>query len=190
MEKEKKVGGYKHKEIHNHTRHRGICPTSVQDEILVCLYNGYNDSQVVWMTTAGQIKQTIKKDKQQQSLYKDPQFVAENINKDVVVDRYLPSTIVVVNKKGEYRYKYPDWSESSHSIYGCHGIACVNTGCILVSGWGNHRIHQIDMDGRFIQFILTNQHGVQYPRGLSIDNKGQLWLFNKNHEDVLIIKYR
>ncbi|KAJ8322159.1 hypothetical protein KUTeg_000630 [Tegillarca granosa] len=141
------------------------------------------------MTTAGQIKQTIQEDKQQQLLYKNPQFVAENINEDVVVVDGYYSTIVVVNKKGEYRYKYPDSSKSSHSIDGCFGIACDNTGCILVSDWGYNKIHQIDMDGRFIQFILT-QHEVQYPRGLSIDNKGQLWLFNNDGKEVTIYKYR
>ncbi|KAJ8321402.1 hypothetical protein KUTeg_001050 [Tegillarca granosa] len=169
----------------------GICLTSVQDEILVCLCE-HIDSKVVRMTTAGQIKQTIQKDKQQQLLYKNPQYVAENINKDVVVVDGYNSTftiVVVVNKKGEYRYKYPDSSKSSHMIGGCCGIACDNRGCILVSDFGNHRIHQIDMNGRFIQFILTQQHGVQIPWGLSIDNKGQLWLCNGGKE-VTIYKYR
>ncbi|KAJ8321399.1 hypothetical protein KUTeg_001047 [Tegillarca granosa] len=146
---------------------QGICLTSVQDDILVCLYI-HNNSKVVRMTTAGQMKQTIQKDKQQQLLYKNPLYVAENINEDVVV----------VNVKGEYRYKYPDSSQSTYRIKRCCGIACDNTGCILVSDCGNHRIHQIDMDGRFIQFIFTQQHEVQCPLGLSIDNKGQLWLCN------------
>ncbi|KAJ8321668.1 hypothetical protein KUTeg_000139 [Tegillarca granosa] len=150
---------------------KGICLTSVQDEILVCLYKD-NNSKVVRMTTAGQIKQSIQEDKKHQLLYKNPRYVAENINEDVVVvDGYYPSIIVLVNKKGKYRYKYPDSSQSSHRIDDCYSIACDNTGCILVSDLDNNRIHQIDMDGRFIQFILTQQHGVQIPRGLSIDNK-------------------
>ncbi|KAJ8321401.1 hypothetical protein KUTeg_001049 [Tegillarca granosa] len=164
---------------------RGLCHTSIQDEFLVCLHNGYdNESKVVRMTTAGQIKQTIKK-----TNINNPWCVAENINEDVVVmDSY--STIVVVNKKGEYRYKYPGSSHSSHMIGGCYGIACDNTGCILVCDYYNNRIHQIDMDCRFIQFILTQQHGVQIPMGLSIDNKGQLWLCNNDGKEVTIYKYR
>ncbi|KAJ8322365.1 hypothetical protein KUTeg_000836 [Tegillarca granosa] len=165
---------------------RGLCPTSVQDEILVCLYDVINiNGKVVRMTTAGQIKQSIQKDKQQKLLYTYPRYVAENISGDVVVvDGILPSTILVVNKKGEYRYKYPDPSQSSHRIGYCYGLACDNKGCILVSDWGCHRIHQIDMDGRFIQFILTQQHGVQIPHGLSIDNKGQLWLCNNDGKEI------
>ncbi|KAJ8322366.1 hypothetical protein KUTeg_000837 [Tegillarca granosa] len=174
---------------------RGLCLTSVQDVILVCLCQPIlykpNVGKVVRMTTVGQIKQTIQKDKHNQSLYKDPQYVAENINKDVVVvDGYYSTTIVVVNKKGECRYKYPDSSRSSHRIGGCYGIACDSTGCILVSDCDNRRIHQVDMDGRFIQFILAQHHGVQIPRGLSIDNIGQLWLCNNNRKEVLIFKYR
>ncbi|KAJ8321868.1 hypothetical protein KUTeg_000339 [Tegillarca granosa] len=171
---------------------RGLCLTSVENEVLVCLYKAYNNNKIVRMTTTGQIKQTIQKDKQQQSLYKDPSYVAENINEDVVVvDSIFYSTcIVAVNNKGEYRYKYPDSSHSSHRIDDCCGIACDNTGCILVSGLGNHRIHQIDMDGRFIQFILTQQHEVHKPWGLSIDNKGQLWVCNNDGKEVTIYKYR
>ncbi|KAJ8321866.1 hypothetical protein KUTeg_000337 [Tegillarca granosa] len=169
-------------------RTHGICLTSVQDEILVCLYK-LNDSKVVRMTTAGQIKQTIQEDKKHQLLYKSPRYVVENINEDVVVvDDY--SAIVVVNKKGEYRYKYPESLLSSQRIGDCFGIACDNRGCILVSDCGNHTIHLIDMDGMFIQFILTQQHGVYKPTGLSIDNKGQLWMCNNNDKEVTIYKYR
>ncbi|KAJ8303287.1 hypothetical protein KUTeg_019683 [Tegillarca granosa] len=108
---------------------QGLCNTSVPDNILVCLYNkGDNDSKVVRMTTAGHIKQTIQNNKQQKSLYKYPRYVAENINEDViVVDGCYPSTIVVVDKRGEYRYTYPDSSQSSHTIDWCYGTACDNT---------------------------------------------------------------
>ncbi|KAJ8321209.1 hypothetical protein KUTeg_001237 [Tegillarca granosa] len=149
------------------------------------MYNNDDDSKVVRMTTEGHIKQTIQKKKQHESLYQNPKYVAENINEDVVVvDDAYPSTIVVVNKRGEYRYTYPDSSQSSHTIELCDGIACDNTGCILVSDCGKHRIHQIDMDGRFIQFILTKQNGVHGAQGLSIDNKGQLWLCNNNGKEI------
>ncbi|KAJ8321208.1 hypothetical protein KUTeg_001236 [Tegillarca granosa] len=170
---------------------KGLCYTLVPDNILVCLYDDVDDCKVVRMTTEGHIKQTIQKDKQQKALYKNPRFVAENINEDVVVvDGSFHPIVVVVNKNGEYRFTYPDSSQSSDTINGSSGIVCDNTGCILVSDFSNHRIHQIDMDGRFIQFVLTLTHGVQCPLGMSVDNKGQLWLCNKNGKEVTIFKYR
>ncbi|KAJ8303289.1 hypothetical protein KUTeg_019685 [Tegillarca granosa] len=45
------------------------------------------------------------------------------------------------------------------------------------------------MEGRFIQFVLTLQHGVQHPEGMSIDNKGQLWLCNNGGYEVTIFNY-
>ncbi|KAJ8301116.1 hypothetical protein KUTeg_020103 [Tegillarca granosa] len=169
----------------------GLCYTSVNDNILACLYKSHGDSKVVRMTTTGHIKQTIQKDKHHKSLYKDPWYIAENVNEDIVVVNGLyPCTIVVVNKIGEYRYKYPDLPQSSHPIDVCDGIACDNTGCTLVSDLGNHRLHQIDMYGRFIQFFLTQHDGVHSPRGLSIDNNGQLWLCNNDGKEVIIFKYR
>lgn len=142
------------------------------------------------MTTAGQVKQTIQNKKKHRPLFKDPQYVAENINRDVVVlDDNDPATIVVTTKEGRLRYKYPDLVHLSHTIDRCHGIACDNNGCILASDYGNKRIHQIDIDGRFIQFILSEQEGIQLPWGLSIDNKDQLWLSNENGLEVTVYKY-
>ncbi|KAJ8321211.1 LOW QUALITY PROTEIN: hypothetical protein KUTeg_001239 [Tegillarca granosa] len=138
------------------------------------------------MTTEGHIKQTIQKDKQHQSLYNDPLYVVENINEDVVVVDGCSPCAIVLTRVESTGIHIQDSSQSSHceSIASCYGIACDNVGCILVSDWGSHRIHQIDMDGKFIQFILTQQHGIQSPLGLSIDNKSQLWLCNNDGKEV------
>ncbi|KAJ8311957.1 hypothetical protein KUTeg_009330 [Tegillarca granosa] len=168
---------------------KGITLTS-QGDILVCLCKSKYDNKVVRMTTAGHVKQTIQKNKQHQPLFTNPQHVAENVNGDVVVvDNNVHAFIVVTNKEGRLKYMYPDFEQSFHIIDECSGIACDSIGCILVSDYLNHKIHQIDIDGRFIQFILSEQEGIQLPWGLSIDNKGQLWLGNENGLEVTVYKY-
>ncbi|KAJ8297559.1 hypothetical protein KUTeg_024090 [Tegillarca granosa] len=154
---------------------QGLCVTSEQD-ILVCLYNPsrMNDNKVVRMSLNGQIKQTIQYNKQNKPLFSYPQLVTENINGDIcVVDDYV--TVVVVNNDGQFRFKYPESGKSTHTICSCYGIACDKLGYILISDRLYSQIHQIDSDGKFVQFVLTRQHGIENPFGLSIDNKGQLW---------------
>ncbi|KAJ8298291.1 hypothetical protein KUTeg_024822 [Tegillarca granosa] len=167
---------------------RGLCVTSEQD-ILVCLYNNKNDNKVVRMSFNGQIKQTIQYNKQNKPLFSNPVYVTENINGDIcVVDNI--SAVVVVNKDGQFRFKYPESGKSSHTIDHCYGIACDKLGYILISDVSNSQIHQIDSDGRFVQFVLTRQHGIEDPRGLSIDDKGQLWVCNCLGYEVRVYKYR
>ncbi|KAJ8298524.1 hypothetical protein KUTeg_025055 [Tegillarca granosa] len=166
---------------------QGLCVTSEQD-ILVCLYNEKND-KVVRMSLNGQIKQTIQYNKQNKPLFSDPKLVTENINGDIcVVDDYR--TVVVVNKDGQFSLKYPESGKSTHTIGDCSGIACDKLGYILISDYVNSQVHQIDSDGKFVQFVLTEQHGIEKPLGLSIDNKGQLWVCYKNGTEVRVYKYR
>ncbi|KAJ8297831.1 hypothetical protein KUTeg_024362 [Tegillarca granosa] len=141
------------------------------------------------MSLNGQIKQTIQYNKQNEPLFSNPQLVTENINGDIcVVDDY--SAVVVVDKGGQFRFKYPESGKSTHTIDDCYGIVCDKLGYILISDYRNNRIHQIDSDGKFVQFVLTEQHGIRYPRGLSIDDKGQLWVCNNDSFEVRVYKYR
>ncbi|KAJ8297611.1 hypothetical protein KUTeg_024142 [Tegillarca granosa] len=168
---------------------KGLCLTTEQD-VLVCLYKGENDNKVVRMSLNGQIKQTIKYNKQNQSLFIDPTEVTENYNGDVcVVDNC--NYVVVVNKDGQFKFKYPDF-DSSTSIKPlcCYGIACDKLGNILLSDHKNNRIHQIDCDGNFLQFVLASEHGIEYPWGLSIDDEGKLWVCNETGDEVRVYKYR
>ncbi|KAJ8297835.1 hypothetical protein KUTeg_024366 [Tegillarca granosa] len=167
---------------------KGLCLTSEQN-ILVCLYNGWDDTKVVKMSINGQIKQTIQYNKQNKPLFSNPMFVTENINGDVcVVNDY--SAVVVVNKDGQFRFNYSELGKSTHPIDYCSGIACDKLGYILISDVSNSRIHQIDSDGKFVQFVLTEQHGIVNPLGLSIDDKGQLWVCNNFCKEVRVYKYR
>ncbi|KAJ8297836.1 hypothetical protein KUTeg_024367 [Tegillarca granosa] len=136
------------------------------------------------MSLNGQIKQTIQYNKQNKPLFSDPKLVTENINGDIcVVDDYR--TVVVVNKDGQFSLKYPESGKSTHTIGDCSGIACDKLGYILISDYVNSQIHQIDSDGKFVQFVLTEQHGIEKPLGLSIDDKGQLWVCYKNGTELV-----
>ncbi|KAJ8297874.1 hypothetical protein KUTeg_024405 [Tegillarca granosa] len=168
---------------------QGLRVTSEQD-ILVCLNDEKNDNKVVRMSLNGQIKQTIQYNKQNKPLFSNPMFVTDNINADIcVVDNYS-SVVVVVNKDGQLRFMYPESGTYTHTIGLCFGIACDKLGYILISDHLNSRIHQIDSDGKFVQFVLTRQHGIEDPRGLSIDDKGQLWVCNNFGREVRVYKYR
>lgn len=166
---------------------RGIYATSSQ-QLLVCLCKSVNDNKVVRMSLNGQIKQTIQYNKQNKPLFSFPRLVTENINEDIcVVDGH--STVVVVNKDGEFRFKYPESYQSTHTIGSC-GIACDKLGYILISDYSNSQVHLIDIDGKFVKFVLTDQNSISQPWGLSTDHKGQLWVCNNEGSKVTVYKYR
>ncbi|KAJ8297520.1 hypothetical protein KUTeg_024051 [Tegillarca granosa] len=165
---------------------------TIDQDLLVCLYfdgRKNDNSKVVRMSLNGQIIQTLQYNKENTPLFNNPQLVTENINGDIcVVD--TSKTVVAVNKDGEFRFKYPESNTSSHTFRNCYGIACDKLGYILISDFGNNRIHQIDSDGKFVQFILTVQHCLVRPWGLSIGDDGQLWVCNKGGSEVRVFIFR
>ncbi|KAJ8297613.1 hypothetical protein KUTeg_024144 [Tegillarca granosa] len=111
------------------------------------------------------------------------------MNGDVcVVDDYC--SVVIIDKDGQLRCKYPVSDKSTNNHGYCYGIACDKLGNVLISDMDNNRIHQLDKDGNFVQFVLTKLDGIFRPYGLSIDKKGQLWVCNDSGNEVRVYKYR
>ena len=100
-------------------------------------------------------QQCIQFDNQGQSLYSSGgnKYISENRNKDVCVADFLARAVVVVDRDGGFRFKYP---ESSLNIKGFYpaGIATDSEGCILTSDSNNHCVHILDQDG-FLRSRIT-----------------------------------
>lgn len=165
---------------------QGLCMTAAED-LLVCLCKE-NDNKVTRVSMDGEIKQNIPDD-QQKTLFKNPQLVTENINGDICVVDGL-NKVIIVNKDGRLKFTYPDADHSEHTLEDCHGITCDKLGYILVSDWNNNEVHQINSEGQFVKFVLTYEHDIQEPWGLSIDDNGQLWVGNDGGIKVTVYKYR
>jgi DNA-binding beta-propeller fold protein YncE len=150
----------------------GIFACSI-DNILVALKNAsYTEAKVV-RYIKGREKQTIQFDDVGQALY-SPQrnlmFVAENQkNNDVIVSDKAAKQIVVVNKSGKFRFRYPEKKSFTPRC-----VATDTRGRILITDGESNRIHVVDADGKSMSYI--DNCSLDVPVSITIDNDNVLWV--------------
>ena len=65
-------------------------------------------------------------------------------------------------------------------------------GHVLIADHNNHRVHILDQEGQFIQFILTSQQGLHEPITIDVDKEGYVWvgeLVDINKGRVKVARY-
>lgn len=173
----------------NHCKTQGLTVTD-DNYIVVCLYNStQKEGQLVKLCTNGTLIDTIHYDADKQPLFEDPYRISSNRNGDLIVVQLYNSDIVVVNKLGQKRFTYTghdDWGDGEFNPW---YTTTDHKSHILISDYWNSLIHLLDKDGNFLQFIITDQHGIQKPWGLSIDMLGRLWVCSSGNDQVMVVKY-
>lgn len=108
------------------------------------------------------LTQTIKDENKPRSWYKDPRFITENNNGDVVVSdifRNLPNRgeLVVTSREGIRRFTYtgPPPDIPGSGLFLPQGICTDVLSHILVYDGITHTVQMIDRDGRFLSYLLA-----------------------------------
>ncbi|KAJ8311005.1 hypothetical protein KUTeg_011450 [Tegillarca granosa] len=163
---------------------RGITVTDTGN-VLVVLYK-YKDSKIVEITTSGQHIRTIQHDPvDNKQLFGHPRFICTNINCDIIVTD--DDKVVVVNEPGQKRFIYqPEGTQLIHSFSPQYTVTDKH-GHIIISDYWNCLIHVLDIDGKFIQYLIKPEYCLPY--GMDLDNHGRLWLCNYGKEEIKKIKY-
>ena len=103
------------------------------------------------------------------TLYKDPWYITENNNGDVVVSDYHRHAVVVTSGEGVHRFSYTGPPLGSELLIP-RGICTDVMSHILVSDVNTDSIQMLDRDGQFLSYLLTPQSpGIHWPWGLSYD---------------------
>ncbi|XP_061187316.1 uncharacterized protein LOC133195479 isoform X2 [Saccostrea echinata] len=162
------------------------CPST--GDLLVGMYRyDTRTAQVNRYNNTGQHIQTIQHDNNTgQGLYSDPIYITENRNGDVIVSD-LYRGVVVTDGVGKHRFSYT--GHPSGSRLRPRGICTDALSHILVCDDNTHTVQMIDKDGQFLSLILTAEHGIYTPLGLSYDdNTNLLWVGSFNNNTVNIYR--
>lgn len=104
----------------------------------------------------GQLTQTIQHDNTGQlTLYKNPYYITENNNGDVVVSDFevhLSGAVVVLERGGRHRFSYTGHPSGSQLRPG--GICTDALSHILVCDVRTYTLQMIDRDGQFLSHLL------------------------------------
>lgn len=164
-----------------------VCSHSSGD-VLVGMWEFLTDrGKIMRLNSIGEIKDTIEKDKNNDNLYRNPVFITENNNGDIVVSD-LNRCLVVTDRGGKHRFSYTGHPiESGLSPCGTCTDVFSN---IVVCDIRTNTVQIIDKDGTFMYFILTESNGIFEPWGLCCDIISHLlWVGSKSTNKVKVFRY-
>ncbi|XP_078311435.1 uncharacterized protein LOC111100403 isoform X3 [Crassostrea virginica] len=148
------------------------CSPSSGDLLVGMCTNKYPyTGKVMRYDNTGKHKQTIPHDDNTpHTLYKEPDYITENNNGDVLVSDYWRHAVVVTSGEGVHRFSYT--GPPSGSGLSPRGICTDVMSHILVSDLSTDTVQMLDRDGQFLSYVLTYRQtpGMDYePSGLSYD---------------------
>lgn len=164
-----------------------VCSHSSGDVLVGMWEVGTDRGKIMRLNSIGEIKDTIEKDKNNDNLYKNPMFITENNNGDIVVSD-LNRCLVVTDRGGEHRFSYTGHPTGS-GLTPC-GICTDIFSNILVCDKRTNTVQIIDKDGTFMYFLLTESDGIFKPWGLCYDIISHLlWVGSDSNNVVKIFRY-
>ena len=90
-----------------------------------------------------------------------------------------------MNKSGQHRFFYT----GQGSGFRPYGICTDILGHILVCDYVSNNVHLLDQDGGFLSRILSEQQGIEYPRGVCVDDENNLYVGQLRTNPVTVYKY-
>ena len=138
----------------------------------------------------GQLTKSIQLDSNHHPMYRDPCYITENNNGDIVVSDWRQKAVVVTESEGSHRFSFkghPPGSKLSP-----RGICTDVLSHILVCDCRTNTIQMVDKDGQFLLYLLTNSSSdlLTSPRSLHYDTKTQiLWVASYDNNTVSAYRY-
>ena len=122
-----------------------------------------------------------------------PEKVSANkINQDIYIcDQKNNSTykgkLIAVRADGKLRYEYS--GKDNKPL--CPSNVCTDQmGHVLITDYWQSRVHILDQEGQFIQYILTSQQGLRLPTMIDVDTLGNVWVGEYGEQNLIkVAKY-
>eukprot|EP00105_Crassostrea_gigas_P009812 XP_011424898.1 PREDICTED: uncharacterized protein LOC105326507 [Crassostrea gigas] len=149
-------------------------PTDDTDDIYYADDTTPRTGKVTRYNQKGQLTQTIQYENKRLELYRQPNYITENNNGDVVVSDY-ESAVVVTERGGKHRFSYTGHPPGSN--LGPLGICTNAMSHILVCCQITETVQVLDKNGQFLFHLLEKSQEMGVPRSMSYDGKThRLWV--------------
>lgn len=174
----------------------GMC-LSLSGHILVCVAqlkvmetNESDVGKVLRMNCQGNIFQEIQRKNNNENLYTRPICISENVNQDICVSDCFKCSVIVVDRTGRFRFAYGGgFTLKNGNVFIPTELDTDKDGNILITDEINDFVHLLDINGRFLRYILTTEDGISKPRGLKVDDEDRLWLTETNTQRIKVFQY-
>lgn len=154
---------------------RCVCCSAYNRDLLVGMYKtNPRKGQVSRYNDAGLLIQTIPQQEGGQDIYKEPTYIVENNNRNIIVSDYTwpYGAVIVTNHEGTYLFSYT--GHPPGSVLYPRGICTDGLSNILVCDIGTNTVHVIDKNG---YFLVKVSEGIPLPYSICYDfNTHLLWI--------------
>ncbi|XP_078310329.1 uncharacterized protein LOC111133073 [Crassostrea virginica] len=161
-----------------------VYSSHINGDLLVGMFKD-KEAKVTRYSKAGQEIQSIQMDNQGQELYSYPYYITENVNGDICTSDWNKKAVVVVNKSGQHRFSYT----GQGSGFSPYGICTDVLGHILVCDYNSNTVHLLDQESGFLSAILSSKQGIEFPRGVCVDDENNLYVGQQRTNTVKVYKY-
>lgn len=143
--------------------------------------------KIIRYSQTGERKQQIQHNNLGHDMFKEPYYLTENNNEDIVVSNW-PNAVVVVNRSGKHRFSYT--GHLSESQLRPRGVCTDAMSHILVCDERTNTVHIVSKDGQFLSKMLIRPPGIFTPFSLKYDiNTQRLWVGSKHNNNVFVYTY-
>eukprot|EP00105_Crassostrea_gigas_P043478 XP_019927626.1 PREDICTED: uncharacterized protein LOC105339862 isoform X2 [Crassostrea gigas] len=158
-------------------------------DLLIGMHNTYTRTgKVTRYNQSGQLTQTIQNHKKGWGLFRQPIYITENNNGDIVVSD-VSISVVVTDRCGRHRFSYN--GRPPNSGLQPHGICTDALSHILVCDGATDTVQMLNKNGRFLTYLLIRPSGNICPHSLSYNvNTHCLWVGSLfNNKTMAIYRY-
>ena len=169
----------------------------------LCLLNSgdiaitfYSNGKVFIYSMSGKVIKELDKKK-----FINPHRVAQNkVNNDIYIayktcyrNTYdSGGKVLALGKDYNVRYEYTGQENNTKPLYPSD-LCTDDTGHVLILDGNGDQVHILDKDGRFLQYLLTGDHGLWGLFSIDVDGKGNAWVsvstVLRSTSRVQIVKY-
>ena len=129
-----------------------------------------DEGRVVIYSMSGKVIKELDK-----KLFCEPIRVAQSkINNDLYISDFSGHNVLALDK--DYRVRYEYTGQSDKGSFYPRGLCTDNAGHVLLTDWSNNRVHILDKEGKFLQYLLTGQKGLLEPYDIDVDSEGNAWV--------------
>lgn len=156
-------------------------------DVLVAMYILLDFTGAIFrFNQIGQLTQVIDHEEEKVVLTKEPRYITENNNRDIVVS--YSAAVVGIDGGGRHRFSYR--GHPSGAILDASGICTDALSHILVCDHITATVQMLDSDGQFLSYLPIMPLWVFIPMSLSYNTKThRLWVGSKDTNTVNVYNY-
>ena len=122
--------------------------------------------------------------------FSNPSYVCVSDTGDIIVSDTGHHKLKIFSSKGKYIRSVGSFGKGHNQFKSPYGVTTNKCGDIFVADHYNSRISMFTRDGVFVRHIVTSEHGLVHPQGLTISEDLHLYITHGHLKASEILKFK